>query len=115
MRRRILLATGGTLLVMLVIISLASGSILRDSYAALERRYIERDVRRMVGAISREAADLGRTVEDYSAWTAMYRFAQHPSTSPLLSCQEMPTSPAIGRLFSLRSSLFTVVRLSAPG
>jgi sensor domain CHASE-containing protein len=80
MRRRILLAIGGTLLGMLLIISLASSALLRDSYAALERRYIERDVRRMVGAITREAAGLGRTVEDYSAWTEMYRFVQHPST-----------------------------------
>jgi two-component sensor histidine kinase/sensor domain CHASE-containing protein len=80
MRRRILLAIGGTLLVMLVIISLASSALLRDSYAALERRYIERDARRVAGAVSREAAGLGRTVEDYSAWTDMYRFVQHPSS-----------------------------------
>jgi sensor domain CHASE-containing protein len=79
MRRRILLAIGGTLLVMLVIISLASSALLYDGYAALERRYVERDIQRVKGQISREAAGLGRTVEDYSAWTAMYRFARHPS------------------------------------
>ena len=80
MRRRILLAIGGTLLVMLAIISLASSAVLRDSYAALERRYIERDIQRVVGEISRDVTSLGRTVEDYSAWTAMYRFARHPTT-----------------------------------
>ena len=79
MRRRILLAIGGTLLVMLVIISLASSAVLHDSYAALERRYMERDIQRLVGVISREVTGLGRAVEDYSAWTAMYRFVRHPS------------------------------------
>ena len=79
MRRRILLAIAGTLLVMLVIISLASSALLYDGYAALERRYVERDIQRVKGQISREAAVLGRTVEDYSTWTAMYRFARHPS------------------------------------
>ena len=94
MRRRILLAIGGTVLVMLVIISLASSALLRDSYAALERRYIERDVRRMVGSISREAVALGRTVEDYSK-AAQIRCNQGASQSrrsiPALSSLRSPS------------------------
>ena len=61
MRRRILLAIGGTLLVMLVIISLASSALLRDSYAALEHRYIERDVQRILADFSRQESSVGRT------------------------------------------------------
>jgi two-component sensor histidine kinase/sensor domain CHASE-containing protein len=81
MRRRILLAIGGTLLVMLVIISLSSSAILRDSYAGLERRYMERDVQRIMGDIAWQESGLGRTVGDYAAWTEMYRFVQHPSAA----------------------------------
>src|SRR5271157_1794943 len=79
MRRRILLAIGGTLLVMLVIISLASSAILLDSYAGLERRYMERDMQRIMSDISRQAQGLGRSVEDNAAWTELYRFVQHPT------------------------------------
>ena len=81
MRRRILLAIGGTLLVMLIIISLASSALLRDSYAGLERRYMERDVLRVTGDISRQETSLGKTVEDYAAWTEMYDFVRHPTAA----------------------------------
>jgi two-component sensor histidine kinase/sensor domain CHASE-containing protein len=80
MRRRILLAIGGTLVVMLVIISLASSAVLHDSYAALERRYIERDIQRIVGGVSRDLAGLGRTTQDYAAWSGMYGFVRHPTS-----------------------------------
>jgi two-component sensor histidine kinase/sensor domain CHASE-containing protein len=79
MRRRILLAIGGTLLVMLIIISLASSAIVRDSYGGLERRYLERDVQRIMSDISRQETGLGRTVEDNAAWIELYRFVQHPT------------------------------------
>ena len=46
MRRRILLAIGGTLLAMLIIISVASRSVLLDSYERLEQSYLGRDVQR---------------------------------------------------------------------
>jgi len=75
MRRRILLAIGGTLLVMLIIISLASSAIVRDSYGGLERRYLERDVQRIMSDISRQETGLGRTVENNAAWIELYRFA----------------------------------------
>ena len=78
MRRRILLAIGGTLLVMLIIISLASSALLRDSYAGLERRYMERDVQRILADFSRQEAGLGRTTGDYAASTGLYRYVQHP-------------------------------------
>ena len=80
MRRRILLAIGGTLLVMLVIISLCSGLVLRDSYANLETRYTERDVKRVTAEIDREAGALGVMATDYGTWTEMYDFARHPTT-----------------------------------
>ncbi|MGA2639379.1 MAG: CHASE4 domain-containing protein [Spirochaetia bacterium] len=81
MRRRILLAIGGTLLVMLIIISLASSAILLESYAGLERRYMERDAQRIGADISRQAQALGRSVEDNAAWTDLYRFVQHPTSA----------------------------------
>ena len=79
MRRRILLAIGGTLLVMLIIISVASSALLRDAYANLERRYALRDVQRVVGSLSRSPVGLGQTAEGYASWTAMYEFVRHPS------------------------------------
>jgi two-component sensor histidine kinase/sensor domain CHASE-containing protein len=79
MRRRIFLAIGGALLVMLAIISLSSRALVLNSYAGLERQYIEHDVERVLGDIERGEVALGRTVEDYAAWTAMYRFIQDPA------------------------------------
>ncbi len=81
MRRRILLAIGGTLLAMLIIISVASRSILLDSYEGLERSYLEKDVQRIKADITRQETGLGRTVEDYAAWSAMYQYVFHPSPS----------------------------------
>jgi two-component sensor histidine kinase/sensor domain CHASE-containing protein len=81
MRRRILLAIGGTLLAMLIIISVASRAILLDSYEGLESRYLERDVQRVLGDIVRQEAGLGRAVGDNAAWSAMYKFVLHPSSA----------------------------------
>ena len=81
MRRRILLAIGGTLLAMLIIISVASRSVLLDSYERLEQSYLGRDVQRVKGDITRQETGLGRTVEDYAAWSVMYRDVLHPSPS----------------------------------
>ncbi len=81
MRRRIFLAIGGALLVMLIIITFSSRALLQGSYANLEKQYIARDVDRVLGDIQGNAASLGRTVEDYAAWTEMYQFVQHPSTA----------------------------------
>src|SRR5208337_1763448 len=81
MRRRILFAIGGTLLVMLIIISAASSTLLRDAYANLERRYVERDVQRVLGYLSRQTTSLGRTVDGYSTWTALVEFIHRPSTA----------------------------------
>ena len=80
MRRRILFAIGGTLLAMLIIISVASRAVLLDSYEGLEKHYIERDLQRIMSDITRQASGLGRTVEDYAAWSAMYQFVQHPTS-----------------------------------
>src|SRR5271157_1909638 len=80
MRRRILLAIGGTLLVMLIIISLSSSALLRDSYAGLERRYMERDVQRITSDIARQETVLGRTVEDYATLEGLYQFVLHPAS-----------------------------------
>jgi two-component sensor histidine kinase/sensor domain CHASE-containing protein len=79
MRKRILLAIGATLLVMLIIISLASRSILNNSYASLENRYAGRNIQRVSAEIDRQADSLGVTAADYGTWTEMYSFAQHPT------------------------------------
>jgi two-component sensor histidine kinase/sensor domain CHASE-containing protein len=81
MRQRILLAIGGTLLVMLIIISVASSAILRDSYAGLEERYLERDMRRITADVSRQIDGLGRAVEDSAVSTGLYRFVTHPTSA----------------------------------
>jgi two-component sensor histidine kinase/sensor domain CHASE-containing protein len=81
MRKRILLAIGGTLLAMLIIISVASRSILLDSYEGLEQRYLERDVQRVMGDITRQETGLGRAVEDSAVSSALYQYVQHPSAT----------------------------------
>ncbi|MGO9307784.1 MAG: histidine kinase dimerization/phosphoacceptor domain -containing protein [Spirochaetia bacterium] len=80
MRRRILLAIGGTLLVMLIIISLSSSALLRDSYVRLERRYMDHDVQRITGDIARQQTVLGRTVEDYATLDGLYQFVTRPAS-----------------------------------
>jgi two-component sensor histidine kinase/sensor domain CHASE-containing protein len=79
MRRRILLAIGGTLLVMLIIISLSSSALLRDSYAGLERRYIQRNMQRIFADIALQASELGHTVQNYAASSGMYQYVRHPT------------------------------------
>ncbi|HET6452702.1 MAG TPA: histidine kinase dimerization/phosphoacceptor domain -containing protein [Spirochaetia bacterium] len=79
MRRRILFAIGGTLLVMLLIISASSSAILRDAYTNLEHRYIVRDIQRVLGDLARRPEALSRVAEDYAAWTPMYEFVRHPA------------------------------------
>ncbi len=79
MRRRILLAIGGTLLVMLIIISLSSSALLRDSYAGLERRYMENDVQRITGDIALQTSALGHTAVDYATSTPLYQYVRHPN------------------------------------
>src|SRR5208337_48661 len=79
MRRRIFLAIGGTLLVMLIIIMLSSGALLRDSYARLEKQYMGRDVQRITGDIAQQAVGLGHTTEDYATSSQLYQYVRHPN------------------------------------
>jgi two-component sensor histidine kinase/sensor domain CHASE-containing protein len=79
MRRRILLAIGGTLLVMLVIITVISRMILIDSYDRLEHTYIERDIMRVQSDIDSQLDALATTTADYGAWTELYQYVKHPS------------------------------------
>ncbi len=81
MRKRIFLAIGGTLLVMLIIISVASNALLNRSYAGLERRYITRDVQRVTSDIARQQTGMGQSVGDTATWTAMYDFVERPSAA----------------------------------
>jgi two-component sensor histidine kinase/sensor domain CHASE-containing protein len=78
MRKRILLAIGGTFLVMLAIMAFASRSILTHSYAELERRYMERDVQRVTSEIAEQTAALCVSVIDYAVWDETYDFIRHP-------------------------------------
>ncbi len=79
MRRRILIAIGGTLLVMLAIITAISRMILLESYDKLERAYIERDLQRVRADIDGQLDALATTTADYGAWTELYQYVKHPS------------------------------------
>ncbi len=74
MRRIILLVIGGTLLVMMIIIVAVTRSLLSDSFARLERRYVERDVERVTNAIVEEMSSLSRTANDWAMWDDTYAF-----------------------------------------
>ncbi|MGD0724569.1 MAG: CHASE4 domain-containing protein [Spirochaetia bacterium] len=74
MRRIILLVIGGTLLVMMIIIVAVTQDLLSDSFARLERRYVERDVERVTNAIAEELSSLGRTANDWAMWDDTYGF-----------------------------------------
>src|SRR5271169_3258856 len=76
MRRLILLVIGGTLLVMMIIIVAVTRGLLVDSFARLERRYVERDVERATNAVSEELASLGSTANDWATWDDMYAFVR---------------------------------------
>jgi two-component sensor histidine kinase/sensor domain CHASE-containing protein len=80
MRKRILFAIGGTLLVMLAIMTAASRSILAQSYAELERRYMERDIRRVASDIAQQTQSLAINVNDYAVWDETYAFARRPDS-----------------------------------
>ena len=80
MRRRILFAIGGTLLVMLVILSITSGLILQRSFDNLERAYVERDMQRVRADIDAQVRSLSATAGDYGLWTEMYTYVQHPAS-----------------------------------
>ena len=74
MRRLILLVIGGTLLVMVIIIVAGTRGLLLDSFARLERRYVERDVERATNAVSDELTSLGGTANDWATWDDLYAF-----------------------------------------
>ena len=76
MRRRILLVIGITLVVMLTIISLVTDKILMDSFATLERRYLERDVERARNAIAGALSDISSTLLDWSSWDETWTAAR---------------------------------------
>lgn len=92
MRRRILLVISGTLIAMLVIITLASSSILQKSFDGLEKRYMERDVQRVTHDVEAQLATLGATTTDYATWTEMYEFARDPT--PAFAAQNLDNEVA---------------------
>lgn len=74
MRRLILLVIGGTLLVMMIIIVAVTRGLLSDSFARLERQYVEQDVERATKAVSEELTALGGTANDWSTWDSTSAF-----------------------------------------
>ena len=81
MRRRILFVIGGTLLVMLIIMIVATSAVLRHSYGNLEKRSMERDVQLVRGAIAAQIDELGATVKDYAASSDIYEFVKPPTSA----------------------------------
>jgi two-component sensor histidine kinase/sensor domain CHASE-containing protein len=79
MRKRILLIIGGTLVVMVVIIVTVSRWLFLDSFARLERRYLELDLERVSNAITTILANLSRADNDWAAWDDSYAFMESRS------------------------------------
>ena len=74
MRKRILLVIGGTLVVMMIILVTVTRALLLDSFARLEKRYLEQDVQRVVNAVDATFTDLNRMDDDWAAWDDSYAF-----------------------------------------
>ena len=79
MRKRILLVIGGTLVIMIVILVTVTRSLLLDSFARLERRYLELDLERVTNAIQASLTDLNRIDDDWAAWDSSYAFIRDRS------------------------------------
>ena len=74
MLRRILLFTGLTLIVMLVFISFATRTVLREGFSTLEKGLVETNLARVQNAIADEISSLGATTSAWASWDETYRF-----------------------------------------
>jgi two-component sensor histidine kinase/sensor domain CHASE-containing protein len=80
MLRRILLFTGITLVVMLLLITFATRSVLEDGFSRLEKEFLERNVARVENAISDQIAALSMVTSDWATWDETYRFVLDRNT-----------------------------------
>jgi len=76
LRIRSLIGVGITLVGLILILSLASRTVLLDSYARLEDQSVRRDVERVLNALSGEIDELDRTTGDYARWDDTYAFIE---------------------------------------
>lgn len=65
-----------TLIGMLAILTATTRLILRDSFTLLERRYMEKDVTRVLKAVQGELSVMASTANDWAAWDETYAFAR---------------------------------------
>jgi two-component sensor histidine kinase/sensor domain CHASE-containing protein len=79
MRRRITLVIALAVAAMLAINYAATRLVIMRGYSALESRYIEKDVTRLLRALQAEQEDLARTAADWASWDEMYAFTASPS------------------------------------
>ena len=75
MRRRMILVLSLTLLGMLAILTVTTRLILLESFTLLERRYVEKDVTRVLNAVRSDLAVMASTAKDWAAWDETYAFA----------------------------------------
>lgn len=76
LRQRILLAIGATMLASIGGIYTLSSNLLLSSYTQLETRESEKNVERIVDAISGQVEDMHVAAMDWSNWDEAYRFVE---------------------------------------
>jgi two-component sensor histidine kinase/sensor domain CHASE-containing protein len=76
MRRRMILVLSLTLIGMLAILTATTRLILLESFTLLERRYVEKDVSRVLKTIRSDLSVIASTANDWAAWDETYAFAR---------------------------------------
>ncbi len=76
MRRRMIIVLSLTLIAMLAILTATTRLILLESFTLLERRYMEKDVARVLNAIRGDLSVMASTANDWAAWDETYAFAR---------------------------------------
>lgn len=85
MRKRILIAIGSAFAVMVLLLYLVSRAILLGSFYALEKRYVHRDVERVLNILEGELASLEATNADWATWDDTYAFMESVSHAYIAS------------------------------
>ncbi len=79
MRKRIILIISLTLLAMFLITAIATRLIIIDSFMALEKEYMEKDVARFLGALEDAKEGLDLSVKDWAEWNETFDFIKNRS------------------------------------
>ncbi|MDQ2806592.1 MAG: hypothetical protein M3Z04_06695, partial [Chloroflexota bacterium] len=75
LRRKTLLAIGGTLVVLVALLYSALSAIVLDGFKAVERQDTQQNVRRVRDTITEDLAKLTLTAQDWAEWNDSYSYA----------------------------------------